>query len=49
MYGVEKAEGWKDAVAGVYGEDGPDPEVLDAGESIPPGPVENIDRRKFDD
>jgi hypothetical protein len=54
---MEKAEGWKDALAGVYGEDGPEPDVLEAGERIPPVLVGGIDggcggsiaRRKSDD
>jgi hypothetical protein len=54
---MEKAEGWKDALAGVYGEDGPEPDMLEVGERIPPVLVSGIDggcsgsiaRRKSDD
>lgn len=50
-----KAEGWKDALAGVYGDDGPEPSVLETGEKISPGPADggevdgNIARRKSED
>jgi hypothetical protein len=53
-----KAEGWKDAEAGVYGEEGPEPELLDAGDMMPAPPEGcdvgeivggNIARRKSED
>lgn len=56
MSGAEKTDGWNPLLAGVYGEDGADPEALDAGENTPPEDDDvadigggNIERKKWDD
>jgi hypothetical protein len=55
---VVNAEGWNDAEAWVYGEEGPEPDVLDAGDMMPAPPEGgdvgdivggNIARRKSED